>query len=48
MIRESGDIIAAACTCPAGSSVKYLGKCNHVGAVLFGLEYFDRKMLKLL
>ena len=33
-IRESEGIIATACTCPAGSSVKFLGKCNHVGPIL--------------
>ena len=26
-IRESEDIIAAACTCPAGSSIKYQVSC---------------------
>ena len=40
-IRESDDIIAVACTCPAGSRIKCLGKCNHVGAILFTLEGFD-------
>ena len=45
-IRESEDIIAAVCTCPAGSSIKCLGKCNHVGAILFALEDFDRKNFK--
>ena len=42
-IRESADVIAAACACPAGSSVKCLGKCNHVGAIVFALEDFNRK-----
>ena len=45
-IRESEDIIAAACTFPAGSNIKCLGKCNHVGAILFTLEDFNRKNLK--
>ena len=45
-IRESEDIIAAACTCPAGSSVKCPGKCNHIGAIRFALEDFNRKNLK--
>ena len=45
-IRESEDIIAAASTCPVGSSIKCLGKCNHVGAILFALEDFKRKKLK--
>ena len=44
-IRESEDIVAA-CTCPAGSSIKSLGKCNHVGVILFALEDFNRKNLK--
>ena len=45
-IRESEGIIATACTCSAGSSVKCLGKCNHVGPMLFALEDFNRKILK--
>ena len=45
-IRESERIIAAACTCPAGSSINCLGKCNHVGATLFALEDFNRKDFK--
>ena len=45
-IRELEDIMTAACTCPAGSSIKCLGKCNHVGAILFALEDFNRKNLK--
>ena len=35
-----------ACTCPAGSGIKCLGKCNHVGTILFVLEDFNRKKLK--
>ena len=46
-IRESEDIISAACTCPAGLSVKCLRKCNHPGAILFALEVFNRKNLKI-
>ena len=42
-IRESENIIAAACTCPAGSSIKCLRKYNHVSAILFALEDFNRK-----
>ena len=45
-IRESEDIISAACTCPAGLSVKCLRKCNHPGAILFALEVFNRKPLR--
>ena len=43
-IRESEDIVAAACTCPAGSSVKCLGKCNHVGNILFALKVLKGKI----
>ena len=42
IIIESEDVIAAACTCPAGSSIKCLG-CYNIGAILFALEYFNRK-----
>ena len=45
-IRESADVIAAACPCPAGSSVKCLVKCNHIGAIVFALEDFNRKSQK--
>ena len=38
--------MAAACTCPAGSSAKGFGKCNHVGAIYFALEDFNRRNLK--
>ena len=39
-------IIAAACTCPTGSSIKCLRKRSHVGAIHFALEYFNRKKIK--
>ena len=29
---------------PAGSSIKCLGKCKHVGDIHFALEDFNRKM----
>ena len=41
LFRESEDIIAATCACPARSIVKCLGKCKHVGAILFALEDFN-------
>ena len=41
-IRESEDIIAAACTCPAEASVKCLGKSNHVGDISFGRLYWKK------
>ena len=44
-IRESENILAATCTCPTGSGIKCLEKCNHVGAILFALEEFNRKNL---
>ena len=47
-IRESEDITAAAFTCPAGSTAKCRGKCNHVGAIHFALEDFNRKNFKAL
>ena len=45
-IRESEDIIAVACTCIAGPSIKCLRKCNHTGAILFDLEDFNRRNIK--
>ena len=45
-IRDPEDIIAATCTCPAGSSIKCLGKCNHVSTILFALKDFNRKNFK--
>ena len=45
-IRESEDIIPAACICPAGSSLKFLRKFNHVDAIRFALEDFNRKKIK--
>ena len=46
VIRESEDIIAVACTCLAVSCINCLGKCNHIGAILFALEDFNRNNLK--
>ena len=43
-IRESEDFTAAACTGPVESSAICLGKYNHVGAILFALEDFNRKI----
>ena len=47
LIRESENIIAAACICPAESSVKRLGKSNHADAIIFALEDFNRKNFAL-
>ena len=44
--RSSADVCTAACTCPAGTGTNCLGKCNHVGAILFSMEDFNRKGLK--
>ena len=44
--NTSGDVLAAACTCPAGIGLGGFGNCNHVGAVLFALEDFNRKGLQ--
>ena len=45
-IAESEDIVTTACICPVGSSAMCLEKCNHVGAILFALEVFNRKNFK--
>ena len=44
--KESENVIATACPCPARSSARFLGSCNHIGAVLFALEDFSRKKAK--
>ncbi|XP_065067599.1 uncharacterized protein LOC135693141 [Rhopilema esculentum] len=44
--NTSGDVLTAACTCPAGIGLGGFGNCNHVGAVLFALEVFNRKGLQ--
>ena len=44
--NSSGDVLSAACTCPAGIGLGGFGNCNHVGAVLFALEDFNRKGLQ--
>ena len=38
VLRGSEDIIAAAFTFPAGSSVTCLRQCNHLGAISLALE----------
>ena len=40
------DVSRAACTCPAELGSKGKGKCNHIGGVLFALEYFTRRVYK--
>ncbi|KAK3092814.1 hypothetical protein FSP39_007483 [Pinctada imbricata] len=42
---SDGDIKLAACECPAGIGVKGLGKCNHVGGLLFAINDFHTKGL---
>ena len=44
--NETSDVYAAMCTCPAGTGVNCLGKCNHIGSILFAIEDFNRKGLK--
>ena len=44
--NKSGDVCAAACTCPAGIGIGGFGNCNHVGGVLFALEDFNRRGLQ--
>ena len=44
--RATGDISAAACTCPASVGLGGYGNCNHVGGFLFALEDFNRKGLQ--
>ena len=41
-------VCSAACTCPAGIGIGDFGNCDHVGALLFGLEDFNRRGLKTL
>ena len=40
------DVLRAACTCPAGLGLQGKGKCNHIGGVLFAIEYFIRRGLQ--
>ena len=40
--NETTDVYAAMCTCPAGTGVNCLGKCNHIGSILFAMEDFNR------
>ncbi|XP_065056985.1 uncharacterized protein LOC135685107 [Rhopilema esculentum] len=42
----SGDVCAAACSCPAGIGLGGFGNCNHVGGILFALEDFNRRGLQ--
>ena len=44
--RATGDISAAACTCPAGVGLGGYGNCNHVDGFLLALEDFNRKGLQ--
>ena len=43
---ESGDVSAAACSCPAVIGLGGFGNCNHVGGILFALEDFNRRGLQ--
>ena len=44
--NETSDVYAAMCTCSAGTGVNCLGKCNHIGSILFAMEDFNRKGIK--
>ena len=44
--NETSDVYAAMCICPAGTGVNCLGKCNHIGSILFAFEDFNRIGLK--
>ena len=46
LCSTTGDVMSAACTCPAGVGIHGFGNCNHVGGVLFGLEDLNRRGLK--
>lgn len=46
LCSTTGDVAAAACTCPAGTGLGGFGHCNHVGGVLFGLENYNREGLR--
>ena len=44
--NETSDVYAAMCTCPVETGVNCLGKCNHIGSILFAMEDFNRKGIK--
>ena len=46
--KKPVEIATAICTCPAGIGKNSLGRCNHIGAILFAIEDFNRKNLKQL
>ena len=45
-VNDAGNILRAACTCPAGLGSNGKRKCNHTGGVLFAMEDFCRRGLK--
>ncbi|XP_068711903.1 uncharacterized protein [Montipora foliosa] len=45
-MNHLGEVLKAACQCPAGRGVDGLGHCNHVGGILFAVEDFCRQGLK--
>ena len=46
-LSDSSDILRAACTCPAGLGARGQGKCNHTGGMLFAMEDFCKRGLKI-
>ncbi|WAR00121.1 hypothetical protein MAR_024493 [Mya arenaria] len=46
VFSEIGDVMYAACECPAGLGLHGAGKCNHIGGLLFRVEEFTRKELQ--
>ena len=42
------DVCAVACTCPAGTGTNFMGRCNHIGAILFLMEDFNWKGIEII
>lgn len=45
-MNHLGEVLKAACQCPAARGVDGLGHCNHVGGILLAVEDFCRRGLK--
>ncbi|KAI8486046.1 hypothetical protein Bbelb_361460 [Branchiostoma belcheri] len=43
---NNGQVTKAACDCPAGTCPGGLGKCNHIGGLLFAIEAFNKTELR--
>ncbi|XP_069109720.1 uncharacterized protein [Argopecten irradians] len=46
VFENDGDIVYAACECPAGLGVNGAGKCNHIGGLLFAINHFHDQGLQ--